>query len=586
MLWFAACDGAVDVDPVLFMFPSQLSAPAGGTATATGQVGNQDAELDLIVAALDFDPAEAPLLWTGDGPWTIEPGGVREFTLTFRPREERFWTVNATLVTDAGERNAAITLEALPPVDLDRDGFFAGLDDCDDTRADVNPGQAETCDDIDNNCDDDVDEGFDRDFDGYRSLATCPELGDDCNDNDKDVFPGNLETCSGTDSDCNGIIDDIQELADKQKGVCAGAKKRCTAGGPVEPVYELLENYEPNERSCDGLDNDCDGSTDRFDRLNDGTPDCIDDDGDGFSEVEGDCDDRDRLIRPENCTIGELIVTRNDDGFAIIDLKTGAVDLVNFGFPTYHGVALDARTLWFAARDERRLARYNLADGTAYATIRFESLPWAVEADGGDLLTLFGDGRVQRRDANFASLLGELPLGPVKPTAWTRDEDGTLWTCTSDGWLFHHDADRVIDKIETGADCYGPPAVRGSLIAVPGLLDQTLTGLATSPLEILLTRTGRKAAVRPIWAKEELWVASAVDRTVEIHDGGLLFKDFVDLGAQTQGVWYDEARDWVWVAVYGNDEVVAIERLSRKIVTRIPVPAPVYLFPTLPASSE
>ncbi|MEE2751097.1 MAG: putative metal-binding motif-containing protein, partial [Myxococcota bacterium] len=39
----------------------------------------------------------------------------------------------------------------------------------------------------------------DLDGDGYA---------DDCDDNNPDVFPGNAETCDGLDNDCNGQIDD------------------------------------------------------------------------------------------------------------------------------------------------------------------------------------------------------------------------------------------------------------------------------------------------------------------------------------------------------------------------------------------
>lgn len=86
-------------------------------------------------------------------------------------------------------------------------------EDCDDTRREVNPGAAETCDGLDNNCNGLVDEGqtlrryLDADGDGHgqasRALDVCPaditaaarsaeslgggwlvEVGNDCDDSD------------------------------------------------------------------------------------------------------------------------------------------------------------------------------------------------------------------------------------------------------------------------------------------------------------------------------------------------------------------------------------------------------------------
>ncbi|MEN0063479.1 MAG: putative metal-binding motif-containing protein [Myxococcota bacterium] len=107
--------------------------------------------------------------------------------------------------------------------DTDNDGFVASMD-CDDTRSDVYPGAPEVCDFADNNCDGQVDEGFDtrwypdNDGDGFGDSRQLPVLScdpiayyvtdaQDCDDTTPFVSPIQPEICNGLDDDCDRRFD-------------------------------------------------------------------------------------------------------------------------------------------------------------------------------------------------------------------------------------------------------------------------------------------------------------------------------------------------------------------------------------------
>ncbi len=108
-------------------------------------------------------------------------------------------------------------------------GYVEDSTDCDDGDPDIHPGATETCDDIDNDCGDPVDDDdpdlagattwyADADGDGYgdssSSLYQCDQPTDhvtdstDCDDTDADVHPGALDICAdGIDMDCDEVDD-------------------------------------------------------------------------------------------------------------------------------------------------------------------------------------------------------------------------------------------------------------------------------------------------------------------------------------------------------------------------------------------
>ncbi len=109
-------------------------------------------------------------------------------------------------------------------------GYVDDSDDCDDTDADVSPDGEEVCNDIDDDCDGDVDEGSassstwyaDSDGDGYGDSGTSTEAcdqpsgyvenSDDCDDTDADAYTGATEVCDGSDNDCDGTVDNDEEV--------------------------------------------------------------------------------------------------------------------------------------------------------------------------------------------------------------------------------------------------------------------------------------------------------------------------------------------------------------------------------------
>ncbi len=105
-----------------------------------------------------------------------------------------------------------------------------------------------------------------RDFDGdgvgsalSGSTVNCkPPPGysaaqGDCNENDERVFPGNPETCNGRDDNCDGRTDEGVTVV-CGVGMCARQGASCEAG--------LCTPGAPTAETCNALDDDCDGVVD------------------------------------------------------------------------------------------------------------------------------------------------------------------------------------------------------------------------------------------------------------------------------------------------------------------------------------
>jgi hypothetical protein len=224
--------------------------------------------------------------------------------------------------------------------------YVADNTDCDDTDADTYPSADEYCDGHDDDCDGTVDENsavdattwyLDNDSDGYGESATsdtsCSQpsgyVSDstDCDDTKTAINPGASEVCDGVDNDCDGVTDGSDSLdailyytdADGDGyGTTTSGTYACT-----QPSGSVVSDNDCNDGDaginpsateyCDGVDNDCDGTTDESDAA-DATTWYADNDSDGYgddtnsqnacSQPSGyltdnsDCDDSSALAAP------------------------------------------------------------------------------------------------------------------------------------------------------------------------------------------------------------------------------------------------------------------------------------------------
>jgi hypothetical protein len=162
--------------------------------------------------------------------------------------------------------------------------------DCDDGNASISPADAEVCDDVDQDCDGTADNGLptatyyqDADSDGYggsTSIVDCAApagyvaTGGDCDDAASSVNPGASESCNDADDDCDGTADDglatttsYPDLDGDTYGDDAGAVVDCAVpasyvlvGGDCDDNDNFA--YPGGTETCDGVDEDCDGTID------------------------------------------------------------------------------------------------------------------------------------------------------------------------------------------------------------------------------------------------------------------------------------------------------------------------------------
>jgi hypothetical protein len=167
---------------------------------------------------------------------------------------------------DPGKVNPGICGCGITDTDTDGDNYFTCNGDCNDTNPDIHLGAIEICDNLDNDCDGSVDDNLVQSTSCGVGRCSGNTGNETCSsglwgNNTCDPFAGaSTEICDGLDNDCDGTVDEglIQQCGISDVGECQHGTQACRNGswGSCEG------NVDPIGETCDGLDNDCDGSAD------------------------------------------------------------------------------------------------------------------------------------------------------------------------------------------------------------------------------------------------------------------------------------------------------------------------------------
>ncbi len=409
------------------------------------------------------------------------------------------------------------------------DGSVADGTDCDDADPSVFPGAEEVCNEQDDDCDAEVDEGvtsvfyIDLDGDGWGAPETttdaCAEpegysadVGD-CDDSEAAVFPGATEVCNGLDDNCDGLTDDADPSLDLSTASTWFADTDADGFGDPSTgtlTCEAPSGYSTDATDCDdsnaavnpvatevcnSLDDDCDGDIDDNDAsvdLSTATTWYVDTDADGYGAASTsaiscaaptgygadntDCDDRNAAINPGAT---EVCNSLDDDCDGDIDDDDASLDL-------------STATTWYADAD---------ADGfgdpsTSTTTCEAPSGYGTDDTDCDDSSAWTGPGLPELRDGEDNDCDGDIDNDLYKGTG----ADGSL---------------SVTGETDLTTDASGTRTVAdGVAYTVTALSSDTVTvhttasGLAAGDEVLLINLQGTDTAYAAVGTYELATVAS------------------------------------------------------------------------------
>lgn len=250
---------------------------------------NEDVSVIANVTDADGDPLTYQ--WIANNSSRVDNPSIRN--PIFRASAAGSYLL-ALVVSDGKALTASIKnllVEDVLPADYDLDGYN-DVSDCNDRSYWINPGRSEICGD-----------GVDQDCSGADLV--CPldpnavdndgdglsENNGDCNDASAAIRPGATDVCGdGIDQDCSGAdlvcpldpndVDNDSDGLTENQGDCNDGSAAIRPGA--------------TEVCGDGVDQDCSGA----DLVCTSDPNDLDNDGDGLTENQGDCNDGSAAVHP------------------------------------------------------------------------------------------------------------------------------------------------------------------------------------------------------------------------------------------------------------------------------------------------